>query len=109
MELLREHCEQLGVGFAINNAFSEGVVGAIDGQGYGAFIRRLFADRDEISVEAIPRFMKLIRYFLADRVEAYLYLLVLISMASVLFSFNLSLKTIGIPLSFLMINTNTFS
>ena len=24
MELLREHCEQLGVGYAINNAFSEG-------------------------------------------------------------------------------------
>ena len=30
MELLREHCEQLGVGFAINNAFSEGGEGAVD-------------------------------------------------------------------------------
>lgn len=30
MELLREHCEQLGVGYAINNAFSEGGEGAVD-------------------------------------------------------------------------------
>ncbi len=31
MELLREHCEQLGVGFAINNAFTEeGGEGAVD-------------------------------------------------------------------------------
>ena len=30
MELLREHCEQLGVGFAINNAFSEGGEGAVE-------------------------------------------------------------------------------
>ena len=30
MELLREHCELLGVGFAINNAFSEGGEGAVD-------------------------------------------------------------------------------
>lgn len=30
MELLREHCEQLGVGYAINNAFSEGGEGAED-------------------------------------------------------------------------------
>ena len=30
MELLRRHCEELGVGFAINNAFSEGGEGAVD-------------------------------------------------------------------------------
>lgn len=30
MELLRQHCEELGVGFAINNAFNEGGEGAID-------------------------------------------------------------------------------
>ena len=30
MEMLREHCEQLGVGYAINNAFSEGGEGAVD-------------------------------------------------------------------------------
>ena len=30
MEMLREHCEQLGVGYAINNAFSEGGDGAVD-------------------------------------------------------------------------------
>lgn len=30
MELLRQHCEELGVGFAINNAFSEGGEGAIE-------------------------------------------------------------------------------
>lgn len=30
MELLRKHCEELGVGFAINNAFSEGGEGAVD-------------------------------------------------------------------------------
>lgn len=30
MELLRHHCDQQGVGFAINNAFSEGGEGAID-------------------------------------------------------------------------------
>lgn len=30
MELLREHCEQLGVGYAVNNAFSEGGEGAVD-------------------------------------------------------------------------------
>ena len=28
--MLREHCEQLGVGYAINNAFSEGGDGAVD-------------------------------------------------------------------------------
>ena len=30
MELLRQHCEELGVGFAINNAFNEGGEGAVD-------------------------------------------------------------------------------
>ena len=30
MELLREHCEQLGVGYAINNAFTEGGEGAVE-------------------------------------------------------------------------------
>ena len=30
MQMLREHCEQLGVGYAINNAFSEGGEGAVD-------------------------------------------------------------------------------
>ena len=30
MELLRQHCEELGVGFAINNAFSEGGEGAME-------------------------------------------------------------------------------
>ena len=30
MEMLREHCEQLGVGYAINNAFSDGGDGAVD-------------------------------------------------------------------------------
>ncbi|MBC8594583.1 formate--tetrahydrofolate ligase [Oscillospiraceae bacterium N12] len=30
IELLRKHCEQLGVGFAINNAFSKGGEGAVD-------------------------------------------------------------------------------
>lgn len=30
MELLRKHCEELEVGFAINNAFSEGGAGAVD-------------------------------------------------------------------------------
>lgn len=30
MELLRRHCEELGVGFAINNAFTEGGEGAVD-------------------------------------------------------------------------------
>lgn len=30
MELLRQHCEKLGVGFAINNAFSEGGEGAME-------------------------------------------------------------------------------
>ena len=30
MELLRQHCEELGVGFAINNALNEGGEGAID-------------------------------------------------------------------------------
>lgn len=30
MELLRRHCEELGVGFAINNAFCEGGEGAVD-------------------------------------------------------------------------------
>ena len=30
MELLRQHCEELGVGFAINNAFNEWGEGAID-------------------------------------------------------------------------------
>ena len=30
MEMLREHCEQLGVGYAINNALSEGGEGAVD-------------------------------------------------------------------------------
>ena len=30
MELLREHCNKLGVGFAINNAFSEGGEGAVE-------------------------------------------------------------------------------
>ena len=30
MELLRRHCEELGAGFAINNAFSEGGEGAVD-------------------------------------------------------------------------------
>ena len=30
MELLRRHCEELGEGFAINNAFSEGGEGAVD-------------------------------------------------------------------------------
>ena len=30
MELLRQHCEQLGVGFTINNAYNEGGEGAVD-------------------------------------------------------------------------------
>lgn len=30
MELLRRHCDELGVGFAINNAFGEGGEGAVD-------------------------------------------------------------------------------
>lgn len=30
MELLRRHCEELGVGFTINNAFCEGGEGAVD-------------------------------------------------------------------------------